>query len=295
MIRNVIFIPCKFLWWTIQFPIVRTMPDSWYAATHKHALLFVKSIVEAQQPFDQPLTDQTKIKLIENFLRLPGNLFTQLTDLQISLLLSKIDKFINDKKTTWPRPWFLIGLKKYHWPRPLFEYMTVEEFAVAEVFYRQVIEGKSSEKALDMLIAYLCRPKGKQISTELAKRTEKNISYADILNGPKYKQQMRMVWHGLTYVEKFAFYWWYYQQRLAIAEKYPNVFKTKNEEKADFTSGYGWHGMIYTVADLGSFGTEPEVKRGDLHDFLNYLNFNIDRVKEERINNRIQNASDTTH
>lgn len=294
MIRNVIYIPCRFLWWLVKYPLVRTMPDSWATAKLRHALLYVKTLIETQQPFDQELTLAAKFKLIENFLRLPGNLFTQITDLQITFLLSKIDLFIRDKKITWPRPYFLIGLKKYHWPQVMFEYMTVEEFAVGEVFYREVIEGKNSEKSLDLLIGYLCRPKGQPVSTEMAKRTQKHISYSDIMHGSKYSQQIKMLWRGLTYIEKFSFYWWYYQQRSALSDKYPNVFKTKNEDKADFTSGYGWHGIIYATADLGGFGTEKEIKQTDLHDFLNYLNFNIDRVKEERMNQRMKNGSNPT-
>lgn len=54
-------------------------------------------------------------------------------------------------------------------PKPDFSTITLGEFAIVDVYYRRFVRPKPSEKALDLLVATLCRPAGDPASWQDAR------------------------------------------------------------------------------------------------------------------------------
>ncbi len=248
---------------SLSIPMRRKLPQSWPEVSKKQALRFAYILMLSQHPFDQPIPLSLQFTILNAWLRVREEEFYKLTDLQITTLLEKMQNVFND---TWDPPSIKlkVGTQKLRLPRLLLEGETTEAFAVYEDYYQKILNDQESrEDHLDIFCGYILRRKNQSVSTDHAEKMAKKL----------VKQRV---------IKKFYVYWWYYCQRQQLASKYKGAFGKGGPGKKgpDFTSVFGWWGLIYSIGQDGPFGTEAQVKETELHSFLMYLDFNSNRIKE---------------
>lgn len=261
MVTVWIYRPIKIGKWSLSVPVRRKVPSTWQELSQEKALQFVSCLMIHKLPFGETIPYEMRFEILNAWLRISSHEFYRFTDLQIAILLEKIDPIFEEAKTI---PKFKNG--KYRLPAELLEGETVEAFAIAyEEHYANIIEGMEVEKNLNWLCAYLLREKGKSVDTTIAKKRL-----------PEVVQMLP--------AQRFYIYWWYAITREELIARYPGAFGkngvTKGKKGADFTSHHRWLGCIHQVATDGPFGTEKELKQTEVHEFLHYLDFNDGKARE---------------
>jgi hypothetical protein len=249
-------------------PTYRTLPRSWSEVSRDQALRFAFCLIESGQPFDKPYSEQFRLMVVNAWLKMEKADFAELTEPQMIAIVSEL-------KDIFDSPPLTLNLRKlikgYSGPLPLLSFESVGGWEILETWYQQIIQREDDrQQSLHMFLSYLMRDPVEMPDDQAAEKFRANTSEG-------YELHM------------FLVYWWYYHTRQALAEKYKAAFSSSGKKKAvDYTSQYGWSGLIYQIASEGVFGSVEQLRRIELHRFLDYLSFNSDRYKELEWEQRMQ-------
>jgi len=255
------------------------------------AIQFASLLMWNQHSFTQPLTWEMKITLLRMWLRVPGKVFYALGNVQITLLLHRMDPIFLELDPPALRirlkPWFYLFKDKYPfgvrlWKNPCYVLPApkligedTEAFTWYEEYYDEVIQGTPG--ALESLCGLLIRRKGRYLDEDDATKTQELLKPNPVL--------------------KFYCYWWYSSQRRKLIDRYPSAFGKGGGKKTngpDFTSQYKWRKVIYVIAEKGPWRDKHQLKKDDVHNFLDYLSYHSDYMKELDWKERLTKPNGTT-
>ena len=252
---------------SLSVPIRRRLPQRWSEVSQWQALTFSSCLLLNQHAFGEELTPSMKFTILNRWMRVSEKVFYDLSEEEMTAILKSMgDIFTVDKIT--PRLSLRIGWRKVSLPKELLVGETVEAFDIYEHYYQKILEGDKSEDSLILFCGYLLRSfhllKWKRAPID-TKEAEKVVAW---LKKKPYELQ-------------FYIYWWYHCTRAQLRKKYPGAFgKGGGKKGPDFTSQFGWRGLIYSVAQDGPFGPEKKLRQTEVHDFFTYLDWNHGRSME---------------
>ncbi len=214
-----------------------------------------------EQAFKDEFGLPFRFMVLNYWLRISQNDFYKFSDLQIASLIEIIAP-VFDEDPNFSNIEMLFG----YMPQSLLIGETTEAFAVYETYYEKVLCGEKG--ALLDFAAYLYRACGAPVDDQLAADAKESLHDQPIV--------------------QFALYWWYYRTRAQLVTKYPGAFgKGGGGGKGpNFTAGHGWWGLMYSVAQDGPFSDFDDLKNAEVHAFLDYLEFNHNRIRENEWHQR---------
>lgn len=196
-------------------------------------------------------------------------LYFRLKDPQILQLASTLKFLFGDNTLTkWTIGKIRVGFRNYYGPENKLQNITIEEYRRTELYYQAYIK-KDDQRALDMLLATLYRPKRKGIidrdiredMTELGirKRAEKMSKLPK-----KYRQAILLNYEGC---------------RNFISSNF--LSKLPKDGEAKPTDIFDFNQIILGVAGgEGKFGTKAETEKANLYDFLQHLITNAEQIEK---------------
>ncbi len=247
---------------SFSFPVRRKLPTQWPEVNTAQALAFAHCMMLSKQAFDKDFETPFRLLVLNHWLGISQDDFYKLTDLQVVTLLETIEP-VFETNPDFAGVDVLAGCM----PENLLIEETTEAFDVYETYYQGVLHNDPG--SLLAFTSFLVREQGTEISEAAANEAE------GLLQGNPVLQ--------------FLLYWWYYRTRARLVCKYPGAFGksgSSGRKGPDFTSGHGWRGLMYSVAQDGPFEDFEKLKNAEVHDFLDYLEFNHNRLKEHEWHQR---------
>lgn len=173
------------------------------------------------------------------------------------------------------RPWipgFRYRLRWYALPEPTLGDITLEEWTWISLYLDLAHKDKDNAEAhLNGLCAVMCRPlkpiwqrKSQRYDGYPRRRLNANLIDAQAKRFSKLPNWARMA--ALDYAEKAA---------LFLRRAYPDMFSSTGGDGASF----GWPGMALSLAEAGTFGTEPEVMQTNIHKVCLY---GVKRMRDQQ-------------
>lgn len=249
-------------------PTYRKLPRTWSEVSRDQALRFAFCLIESGQPFDKPYSERFRLMVVNAWLHIDKSDFAELTEPQMIAIVSEL-------KGIFDTPPLYLNMRKLirgcSGPLPLLSFESVGGWEILETWYQQIITQEDNrQQSLHIFLSYLMRNPVEMPDDKVAEQLRDKTSEG-------YELHM------------FLVYWWYYHTRQALSEKYKAAFSSSGKKKAvDYTSQYGWSGLIYQIGSEGVFGSVEQLRRVELHRFLDYLSFNSDRFKELEWEQRMQ-------
>lgn len=247
------------------FPVRRKLPNQWEEVTTEQALSLAQTMMASKQDFTKEFDIDFRVIVLSHWLRISLDDFFALSDLQVTTLLQIIDPIFEKHPDLSG-----VSLLDGYMPAPMLIQESTEAFAVYETYYEKVVNGE--EGALLRFVSYLLREQGTPVDDGAAQIATEKVKEEPVV--------------------QFLLYWWYYKTRQQLVKKYPGAFGKGGgggRRGPNFTAGHGWWGLMYSVAQDGPFDNYDELKNSEVHVFLDYLEFNHNRMREVEWHQR-QNA-----
>lgn len=182
----------------------------------------------------------------------------------------QVSKLLHQAKDWWSKPLkkpiiptFSMGDMQYLLPDECFYHCCFVEFIHAESIFQQLIKNPSDEQLVDRLILSLCRPQRQDV---LSESPEWDGDYRERFNPELIQGRMDKAQFSNEFRAYFLLF--FHGCMTFIHGRYPRIFK--NTEAAA-PKGFGWTGVVYDIADKGTFGTALNVKYSPLYNVLTYL------------------------
>lgn len=239
-----------------------TAPASWEEMTPKQLLIWIKILDQNVEQFDA-------FKLaVFFFYKISNKWWLRLTEVQrYNLTLTLAFLWDKDKAVNWIIPSVRIWLRKYIGPDNRLSNITIKEYRSCEI-YHTLYQRTGSGNYLDMLIATLYRPIGKNDSGNDEREKLNDISIRK--NASKMSR--------LSEPMRQAILFNYEACSVSIRSKYPFVFKAVG--KAD-KSLPDLEAHIKIVSG-GKFGSFKETETTPVYLFLDHLNQYIEESEKSK-------------
>lgn len=189
--------------------------------------------------------------------------YAKMSPEEISILLPEVKKW-------WQLPLekpiigsFMMNDRQYLMPDERLYHCCFVEFIHAESIFQQLIKNPSDEQLVDRLILSLCRPQRQDV---LSESPEFDGDYRERFNPELIQGRMDKAQFSNEFRAYFLLF--FHGCMTFIHGRYPRIFK--NTEAAA-PKGFGWTGVVYDIADKGTFGTALNVKYSPLYNVLTYL------------------------
>jgi len=181
----------------------------------------------------------------------------------------QVSKMLHQAKVWWSKPLkkpiiptFSMGDMQYLLPDECFYHCCFVEFIHAETVYQRLSSSESGvDRLVDQLILTLCRPKRQDIAIE---SPEWDGDYRERFNPELIASRIDKANFSMSFRAYFMLFYAGCMQ--FVHDRYPSIFK-----KGSGKAGFGWTGVVYDIADKGTFGTALEVKYSPLYNVLTYL------------------------
>lgn len=233
------------------------LPNSWQELTPVQVLSIAPILL--QKP-----TVTNQIVLLEALLT-PEQVYqyAKMSPEKVSILLADIKKWWNFPLEKPIIGSFMVGDVRYLMPDERLYHCCFVEFVHAEAIFQQLTNNPSNEQLVDKLILSLCRPQRKDIVPE---SPEWDGDHRERFNPELVQSRVDKA----SFSNEFRAYFllFFHGCMTFIYGRYPRIFKKAETATA---KGFGWTGVVYDIADKGTFGTALDVKYSPLYNVLTYL------------------------
>ncbi len=250
-----------------------TLPSDWAEVTRMQCIYFIRLLFMygTGQNTIGSYSIPFQFQYLQACLGLAESKFYRLTDYQVTLLLYKMKSLFSDLCTVPAIKKLTYKLTSYYFPEANFKNVSFIEFALAEIYYRQILTGADPAKYLTLLTALLAKPhhKGKRIQHSDEQLEAKAKAFEKV--AIEYKHWAFFYFHGVL---------------TGLQTQYPNVFTTTErhpepvEGLSDDSSNQGFLPAINILAESGVFGTWAATAHTNMHLVLHYMHDHHTRMKQ---------------